>query len=53
MSTYNPEKPWLGRVLIPFWLLQLLFSIILLGFSIWAVRVVDEFNQLTGYQIFS
>lgn len=29
------RQPWLKRVLIPFWVIQLLFMLVLIGINVW------------------
>lgn len=53
MSTYNHEKPWLARVLIPFWCIQLLITAILFVLSVWAVTMLEKFDTETGLHFFS
>ncbi len=39
------QSPWLKRVLIPFWVLRLLFMIILIGLYTFAIAVISSVDE--------
>lgn len=48
MLPYNPERPWLKAVLIPFWILQDFICVVMIGLSIWTL--VDYYDFEEGYR---